>query len=478
MRLEPTGQEREVLSVGLACSECVSGPQLAKVLRRGFEFEQKVMLDLMAGNPAAPLSIHTSSGVPAALSEFIDALEPHLPWADSSSLDWCVSLQLEGASAVMAAIDMLLQEQILTTGNTSRKIVAVGATSYHGPPSTSFGSKSPLWQKQYQIKYPVPEAGKKIDTEDLLRRYTEFLDEHGDEIGVLLVEPQWGSSQAAFPWPSSLLKTYVKMAQDRGIKVLADEIMCGLGRHGRGTLFVSKAIDLDPDAITFGKAIAAGAYPLSGAIMKRGLNTLSTNGRSVMQSHTFAGSHQRALMAATDLLHELPTWLPSVTKLGEEMVHIFSYLEKLSKGMLIGHGQGLMWGCLFSKEGQNGDEEFRQKTFECFQKHCNDVGVIPYFVPAGGFMVTPVVDIDVGTIYEIGEKLALAVERTMEERQWFTSVPKSPSTLFMQFNLLLAKEAAEKTKKCSPNLHATKTCTSCSKFVSHDRRLRFARDIS
>jgi adenosylmethionine-8-amino-7-oxononanoate aminotransferase len=469
LQLLPTGETKEILSVGLACSECLSGPQLAKVLKRGFEYEQKVMNDLIAGSFAGPLSIHTSSGVPPAMSEFIEALEKHLPWKDCGSLDWCVSLQLEGASAVWAAIDMLLQEQILSSGNVHRKMVAVGATSYHGPPSTSFGSNSPLWHKSYQVKYPVPEAGKEVDAAKLLSQYEAFLDKHGEEIGVLLVEPQWGSSQAAFPWPKDLLQKYVNMAQERGIRVIADEIMCGLGRHGQGTLFISEAWELDPDAVTFGKAVAGGAFPLSGAIIKRGRNVLSQNGRSVMQSHTFAGSSQRALMTATDVLNELPTWLPSITKLDEEMRHIFSYLEKSSKGMLIAHGQGLMWGCLFSKTGQNEDEDYRDESFECFKKHCADVGVIPYFVPAKGFMITPVVDIDVGTIYEIGEKLAEALDRTMAERDWKRSTAAS---LALKDDNIFAKEIAENLI-CLPSLHFTKSCTSCADFVCRDKRMRF-----
>ena len=48
---------------------------------------------------------------------------------------------------------------------------------------------------------------------------------------------QWGSSQAAFPWPKTLLKAYIEMAKARGIRVVADEIMCGLGRHGQGSFW-------------------------------------------------------------------------------------------------------------------------------------------------------------------------------------------------------------------------------------------------
>lgn len=83
------------------------------------------MADLIADKAAAPLSIHTSGGVPAALNTFISTLEPHLPWKETQDLDWCLSLQLEGASAVWAGIDMLLQLQMLK-GQANRKKVAVG----------------------------------------------------------------------------------------------------------------------------------------------------------------------------------------------------------------------------------------------------------------------------------------------------------------------------------------------------------------
>ena len=86
------------------------------------------------------------------------------------------------------------------------------------------------------------------------------------QIGVLLVEPQWGSSVAAQPWPKELLKNYIERAQSRGILVCCDEIMCGLGRHGQGPgLFLSdhRNWDLRPDAVTFGKAIGGGIYPMS-----------------------------------------------------------------------------------------------------------------------------------------------------------------------------------------------------------------------
>ena len=66
-----------------------------------------------------------------------------------------------------------------------------------------------------QLTYPVPMAGEEFDVDDLLEKYEQFLNEYATCIGVLLIEPQWGSSQVALPWPDGLAKKYVEMAQER-----------------------------------------------------------------------------------------------------------------------------------------------------------------------------------------------------------------------------------------------------------------------
>jgi len=77
--------------------------------------------------------------------------------------DWFVSLQSEGASAVWAATDLLLQAQhanYASLATSPRTLVAVGAKSYHGPPSSSLGGgATPLpGAKHGQVTYPVPSS--------------------------------------------------------------------------------------------------------------------------------------------------------------------------------------------------------------------------------------------------------------------------------------------------------------------------------
>jgi hypothetical protein len=314
----------ELAVVGIACSEAFHGARLAAILRPGFELQSAAMARLETGDysgEAAPtLSIHTSGGVPKELEIFLEALKPHLPWPAAElavEKDWFLSLQVEGASAVLAAYDLLLQLHpdhagrmagvalpgVGGGGATNRTKVAVGANSYHGPGATSFGHAEPLGpgMKPLQLKYPVPSvfarhAGEATSAfhARMLAKFDVFLDKHAHELGVMLVEPQWGSSVAAMPWNPSLLREYVKRAQARGVLVCADEIMCGLGRHGdAGGLFLSQAWDLNVDAVTFGKAIGGGVFPLSGVMLRRGAKALGARGRSALQSHTYSGTRTR-----------------------------------------------------------------------------------------------------------------------------------------------------------------------------------------
>lgn len=64
----------------------------------GNVYEQKCIEKLIAGEEADTLSVHTSAGVPAAMSVFLEALSKHLPW--SEKVDWFCSLQSEGEEAL------------------------------------------------------------------------------------------------------------------------------------------------------------------------------------------------------------------------------------------------------------------------------------------------------------------------------------------------------------------------------------------
>eukprot|EP00466_Bigelowiella_natans_P000617 jgi/Bigna1/66534/fgenesh1_pg.1_\ len=399
----------EMMVVGAACSECFSGPRLAEILQPGFDYEREALMNLNKGNHAAPLSIHTSAGVPQALPEFIRTLESALPsHLAAASEEWFASLQVEGTSAVREE-NTTPHEKQKDIFSSLRTKVAVSEFSYHGPGSSSFGSASPLGAKPMQRTYPMPayhkrriEAGESLDEfhQRMRQEYVDFLNREADELGVILFEPQSGSSLAAQPWDKEMLKEYVRLAKERGIKVLADEVMCGLARHGEGDLFLSKSWDLRPDAVTFGKAVAGGVFPLAGCLVFEGGGRLREEGRTVLQSHTYAGSNIRALITAREVgnvvhmmvLKKTKEYGSHIQKMSKGLESAMQEAEAASNGNLVSHGMGLMWGLAWSRGSCALDRKMRKKANAALKNACKAHRIWPYFVDMG-VMVTPTYDI-------------------------------------------------------------------------------------
>ncbi|GMH59318.1 hypothetical protein TrST_g14309 [Triparma strigata] len=417
------GDTKRVLCCGLACSEIFSGPLLGRCLMSGHEYEQQAIENLLEGENAQTLSVHTSAGVPAAMSTFLEALSKHLPWSYS---DWFCSLQSEGASAVLAAVD--LSFQLRTEKEAKRWKVGVASTSYHGPPSTALGSKTTLFSKsEVQMMYPCPSPFDSPEEMELkFSEYVKWLDNHCSDLASILIEPQWGSSQCAFVFPPALLEKYMVEAKKRNLIVICDEIMCGMGRHGAAkTLFLTKALHLQRhvDIITFGKSIATGAFPLSGCVVKNGGGDFNTRGKTVMQSHTYSGSCVRSLMAAVEVLNILDAYFRNddavpnfdINSKGKLMHQLLEGIAKKSNGLFVVNGQGLMWGMMLNKDTCAKGNLDVSEVMESLKEECNKQDVLPYFVPVGGIMVTPLFDVDKGVLKDIGTKLALAIESVVKK---------------------------------------------------------------
>lgn len=92
-------------------------------------------------------------------------------------------------------------------------------------------------------------------------------------------------------------------------------------------------------------------------------------------------------------------------------------------------------------------------------------------------MVSPVLDVDVGTIYKIGEKIEEVLMLTKEEVGWEGScIGDTESETASETSETSVNELTKQINgdfKCLPQLHATGSCTSCSNFVCQEVRTRF-----
>jgi adenosylmethionine-8-amino-7-oxononanoate aminotransferase len=178
------------MQAGLACSEPLSGKRLARALTPAVEMQRRAVAALSAGGAAETLSIHTSGGLTRELSLLAAALETRLPFCGTANPNWFFNLQIEGASAVHAGVDGLLQLQQIR-GHSGRTQVAVAASSYHGPPSTSPGSATPFGPKSNQLVFPAPTVlaqdvgeGEPEYHLRMQKEFTAWLDQHADTVST------------------------------------------------------------------------------------------------------------------------------------------------------------------------------------------------------------------------------------------------------------------------------------------------------
>ena len=365
----------EVIVLGGACSEIASGRGLAALLRTGFDFERRQLEALEQGDSASPLSIHTSIGAPGQVDDLLESLRRHRRHRPGQ---WSLSLQVEGASAVRAACDALLR------GN---KWIAVGDVAYHGPPSSSIGREDgPLTPRQV-LRYPTPHAGMASH-----ETFEAWLDAH-PQVGVLVIEPQSGSSGLGAVWPRDLLTQCVASCVDRGIPVISDEVMCGLGRHAQDELFLADAWDLPVSAITVGKALGAGVFPIAGALLRDDVVP--------REMHTYAGSSARAILAATAVLDALddPHSDIFLASLRGKSQLLDDKLATLVHPTICLSGIGLLRGLRFLDPARSSR----------FQDACRRVGVLPYHLP-NGCLISPPYDFDPDDLDEGIRRLAIALD--------------------------------------------------------------------
>lgn len=121
----------------------------------------------------------------------------------------------------------------------------------------------------------------------------------------------------------------------------------------------------------------------------------------------------------------LPSLFPEVVERGKQLRAEMRAFEACSEGLFTVQGSGLMWGALLNR-GNSDDNNLSTHTshplsadaprlLRVLKEACKRHQILPYFVPVGGFMVTPLFDVHPDVISEIGARLRAALRDTMAE---------------------------------------------------------------
>lgn len=243
----------------------------------------------------------TSNETVARLSAKLATLNPKLTH---------VSYASDGASAVEIAMKQSLQYRY-NRGEQRHRFIAL-KNGFHGETALTMsvgdvGQFKDCYQPiLHQIEYisPVPYVNSRRDAlwQDCSRAWLKiepWLNQLEDDCTAILFEPVLQNVCGMRVYSQDLLRRLRKWSQERGIHLIADEIMTGIGRTG--TPLACDHANITPDFICLGKGLTSGWLPLSAVVTTDAIYHSFYDdydkGKTFMHSHTYSGNPLAASVA-------------------------------------------------------------------------------------------------------------------------------------------------------------------------------------
>lgn len=216
------------------------------------------------------------------------------------------------------------------------------------PMFSDWGHIPPCYCYRCPMNLEYPECN--VDCADELDR---MLDRDGtDDVAAFIFEPVVGATLGAVAPPEGYVQRLAEICKRRGVLLIADEVMTGMGRTGRP--FAVEHWGVVPDMILVGKGIASGYAPL-GAVIVAGhvAEAISSGSGSFLHGFTY-DSHPVAAAAGNAVLDyiEREKLFERVEPMGRELR---SALEPLKRFSIVGdiRGIGLLAGIEFVRDQQS-----------------------------------------------------------------------------------------------------------------------------
>ncbi|MDO5667747.1 MAG: aspartate aminotransferase family protein [Alcaligenaceae bacterium] len=375
---------------------------------------------------------HTSNFTTEVAEQLADFLSVRAP----GDLDYCYFVS-GGSEAVESALKMARQ-YFVEIGKPEKKYFIAREQSYHGNTLGALAVGGNKWRKKqfeallmevgrvspcYEYRGRQDDESQSQYTQRLLQELEDKILELGaDNVIAFVAEPVVGATAGAVPPTPGYFKGVREICTRHGILLIADEVMCGIGRTG--SFFAVEQEAIVPDLIAIAKGLGGGYQPIGAVIARRPIVDALRIGSGLFQhGHTYM-AHAVACAAALAvqeviveecLIEQVQTLSPVLENLLKEQLGDLPYVGDI-------RGRGLFWGVELVEDRTN------KKTFDPALKiHAQiksaamDLGLLIY--PSGGtvdgqygdhILIAPPYICNENELQRLVELLTAAVKQVVE----------------------------------------------------------------
>ena len=205
-----------------------------------------------------------------------------------------------------------------------------------------------------------------------------LLQQDSGSVAAFIFEPVVGATLGAAVPPEGYAQRLAGICRERGILLIADEIMTGMGRTGKP--FALEHWNVEPDIITVGKGAASGYAPLGAVIAGPRVVEAFERGTGAFQ-HGFTYQAHPVSMAAGNAVLDVLESQKLFDRVPAAAEDLMSALEPLRAHPNVGdiRGMGLLIGIEFVKDKTAGEPFPREMNFaERIRAAAMESGVLVY----------------------------------------------------------------------------------------------------
>lgn len=299
--------------------------------------------------------------------------------------------------------------------HTRRTAVLAESASYHGMTSAALGASGhrlrhnafgASMQHLQHTWVPTPEVPGARAT---AQAWIESIDDLGDSLAAVVVEPVGGAASGAAPHTPETLAAIRAAATRAGALVIADEVMTGLGRTG--DVLTSDALHLDADVVVVSKGLGAGYIPIAACMVA---DPVAAELSDAPDLGTFGHTMAESPLAAAAALAVLDT-LDSediIAGVAERAEYLHRGLVDIaSRSEVVGppRGRGLLQAVAVRSSSDTA-----HRTAELFAAHCgvHDLALYPAGVDdrTSSVLVTPPLNTTIAELDDLLSRLDAASE--------------------------------------------------------------------